>query len=105
MSILVCLLGHRTLTKFYINLKNGYSTGWLQRFVVAEDFTFPTSGYYTLDVLVRYELNRNFQIYTDINNFFSKQYGGIGATGFADDLYYNPQPQRTLRLGLSYTMN
>ena len=91
--------------KFYINLKNGYSTSWINRFVIDEDNTFSTPGYYTLDVLVRYELNRNFQIYTDLNNLFSKQYGGIGATGFADDLFYNPQPQRTLRFGLSYTMN
>ena len=36
---------------------------------------------------------------------FNKRYAGLDATGTPDDLLYNPQPGRQIRLGVNYNMN
>ncbi len=91
--------------KIFVNLRNIFSSDWMRRFVVDSDNNFTTAGYYTLDVQGRFALNRNFQAFVHINNLLNKQYGGIGATGFVDDLFYNPQQTRNFKLGFTYSMN
>jgi outer membrane receptor for ferrienterochelin and colicin len=69
--------------------------------------TFPTifKGVYTLDVLMRYELNRNFKIFFKFNNVFNNKYAGLNATNTPDDLLYNAQELRVFKLGMNYKMN
>ncbi len=63
---------------------------------------FTNDGFYTLDILSRYRISKNFQGYINIRNVFNKRYAGIDATGTIDDLVYNPQSLRTFNFGLSY---
>ncbi len=59
-------------------------------------------GFYTLDVITRYKVSKNFRGYVKVKNVFNRKYAGIDATGTIDDLNYNPQSLRTLSFGLSY---
>ena len=70
-------------------------------------FVFPTvfKGVYTMDLLMRYELNRNFKIYVKLNNVFNNKYPGLNATNTPDDLLFNPQELRVFRMGMNYKMN
>lgn len=98
-------LSFRMYRKIYVHFNNVFATRWVRRFVAPNGTNAFNSGYYTFDFLGRMALTPNFQIYFKINNVFNRRYGGIGASGFLDDLNYNPQPLRTARMGLSYTMN
>jgi len=62
-------------------------------------------GYYTLDVMCNYQLNRNFQISARFNNVLNKEYAGIDANGSPDVLFYNPQSLFTFRIGVNYNLN
>ncbi len=97
----------RPRSKLYLSFKNNVSGKWLRRSTVTQNqqSNFYTDGYYTLDLLTRLELSRHFQVYLKINNLFGKEYGGIGASGFIDDLFYNPQPLTSYIFGLSYNLD
>lgn len=90
--------------RFYIHLNNTIATSYIRQFVDPNGQTFQNDGFYTLDLMLRLKATRNFQLYGHFLNVFNKEYGGIDATGFIDDLFYNPQPLRTFRLGLSYSL-
>lgn len=74
---------------------------------INQEFVYPSNfkGFYTLDVLIRCELTRNFKIYIKINNFLDANYAGLNATNTPDDLIYNPQELSALRVGMNYQMN
>lgn len=92
--------------KLYLNFKNIFMSEWLSRNAFSPDITDDKiAGFYTLDFMARIEITDNFQAYLKINNLFNREYGGIGATGFVDDLFFNPQPNTFVLLGLSYTMD
>ncbi len=97
--------------KFYLYVNNVYSTGWVKRSVPNQvDYqenpdSFKVKGFYTLDLMLRLQMTTNFHAYLKINNFFGKEYGGIGATGLPDDLIFNPQPTSSIQMGMSYRMN
>ncbi|MEZ5083514.1 MAG: TonB-dependent receptor [Bacteroidales bacterium] len=61
-------------------------------------------GFYTMDLINRFKINRNFHAFLIINNLFNAKYGGIDAYGGINDLKYNPQYGRNFRLGFSFTM-
>jgi outer membrane receptor protein involved in Fe transport len=63
-----------------------------------------TKGYYTLDIVGRLSINRNFQAFFQLNNVFNSKYGGIDAYGAEADLVYNPQYGRNFKVGLSFTL-
>ncbi len=63
---------------------------------------FTNDGFYTLDILARYKISKNFQGHIKLINVFNAKYAGIDATGTLDDLAYNPQSLRMLFFGLSY---
>lgn len=67
-----------------------------------ERFTIP--GYYTMDAILIGKLTDNFQAYLKANNFFSKRYFGIDASGTPEDLIRNPQSRRWLSIGVSYQL-
>ena len=87
------------------------STGWLLRFALqqaamADNLTpFMTSGYTTLDLYSRWRISPDFQVSLQLNNLLNEKYGGISATGFLDDLWYNPQQLRNFRIGINYLLN
>ena len=61
-------------------------------------------GYYTLDLMVNYEFNRQLLAYLKFTNFFNAEYAGLDATPDADGLIYNPQSKRFLRFGVNYRL-
>ena len=84
--------------KWVIIFHNHFSGSWKKRFFPLPPETMealgrPTSvnGYYTLDMINRFMINRNFHAFLNINNVFNARYGGIDAYGGLYDLNYNPQ--------------
>lgn len=62
-------------------------------------------NYYSLDIQLRYSINKNLQTFIKLNNVFGREYAGLSASGTGDDLLYNPQRTRFVRLGLNYRLN
>ena len=91
--------------KIYLHFNNTIMGDWVKRYVFSATEPAFNKGFYTLDVIGRVELNRHFQISLQVNNILNQKYGGLEATGFIDDLNYNPQPGVRLFLGLSYSLN
>ncbi len=92
----------------YLNITHIYSSGFVktnisnsQQYNNNPEF-FTNDGFYTMDILGRYRVSKNFQGYISIKNVLNKKYAGIDATGTIDDLVYNPQSLRTITFGLSY---
>ncbi|MDX5404854.1 MAG: TonB-dependent receptor, partial [Bacteroidota bacterium] len=99
------------IRKTHVLIRNQFFSSWLGRPVVLPDIEsfFQNPSYFTTDLQVRYDLGENFQIRLGINNLWNERYGGIGASGglglvldklVLEDLYYNPQPIRTLTIGV-----
>ena len=63
------------------------------------------SQYGTVDLTARVFLSEQFLVYCNIMNVFDREHAGLDATGSPDDLIYNPQPGRFVRLGVNYNMN
>jgi outer membrane receptor protein involved in Fe transport len=59
----------------------------------------------TWDMMARVYLSNHFLLYLHVINLFDSEYSGIDATGSPDDLLYNPQQRRIIRLGVNYNMN
>ena len=94
-----------------IFIHNIYSSKSKKRFFPVEPqrmeelgYAQEVKGYYTMDFLVRYKINKNFQAFLDIKNIFNAKYGGIDAYGSNTDLIYNPQYGRYFEVGLSFRM-
>lgn len=92
-------------------LQNYYCSSSKKRFfplepMAMESLGIPTEveGYYTMDMIARFMINRNFQVFFKLNNVFNSEYGGIDAYGSANDLFYNPQYKRYFKIGLSFRM-
>ena len=63
------------------------------------------SGYHTMDVIMNYNIDKNFLFYIKLFNIFNTKYGGIDASSSNDVLFYNPQSQFIFHLGLNYEFN
>jgi outer membrane receptor protein involved in Fe transport len=61
--------------------------------------------YSTVDVTARLFLSKQFLVYCIFQNIFDREHAGLDASGTPDDLIYNPQPGRFVRLGVNYNMN
>lgn len=59
----------------------------------------------TWDAVLRIYLSNNFLVYASVRNAFNRHHAGIDATGTPDDLLYNPQQGRLIRVGVHYDMN
>jgi hemoglobin/transferrin/lactoferrin receptor protein len=81
-------------------------SGWIRRYTpnlqALENPNYRNDGYYTLDLVTSYQVDRQFRVYARVKNVLDAQYGGIGATGLDVDLLHNPQPGRNMQVGLSY---
>jgi outer membrane receptor protein involved in Fe transport len=96
--------------KFQLTLSTLRNRGMLSKAVVYESFygqqrlrDYPR--YRTWDVMARLYLSDQFLIYMQVQNLFNQEYAGIDATGTPEDLLYNPQPQRIVRIGVNYNMS
>lgn len=101
----------RPVSFLYIYLRNVFSSGWTRKYYplneqVLEQIGYETRtrGYYTLDIVGRLAISRNFQAFFQLNNVFDARYGGIDAYGTEADLRYNPQYGRNFKIGLSFNM-
>jgi hemoglobin/transferrin/lactoferrin receptor protein len=95
----------------YLYFRNIISSGWTRQYfplnkdiLDAIGYDTKTKGYYTLDLVARLIINRNFQAFFQMNNLFNANYAGIDAYGSETDLRYNPQYGRNIRIGLSFTL-
>lgn len=98
--------------RLYLNIRNVLSTQTAKRFFPLspsdmERLGLPTyvSGYYTMDILARLKINRNFDVFAQVYNVFNEKYGGIDAYGNETDLIFNPQYERLTRIGLSFRLD
>ncbi len=100
-----------TVNKFELMLASNRQTSVLSKSIIyAADFErqvtlerYPT--FRSWDMMMRLYLSNHFLIYFNVQNIFNKHYAGLDATGTPDDLLYNPQQGRLLRLGVNYNMN
>lgn len=98
------------LNKWVIILQNNFSSSSKKRFFVfppdiqKELSPISVDGYYTLDMVNRFKINRNFHAFLNFNNILNTHYGGIDAYGGLYDLNYNPQYGFHFKLGFSFTM-
>jgi hemoglobin/transferrin/lactoferrin receptor protein len=95
--------------RFYVNIQNVISSGFYRRYLTSrkdfDDESYFIKGYFTSDVHIRYQINKNFHIFTRAINLFNREYAGIDATGFDVDLWYNPQLMRNVQVGLSFRID
>lgn len=93
--------------KWWLALKSTFSDSWISRNTYTQeafesDPNLELPGFYTLDVITRYKVNKNFQAYLKVVNVFNSPYAGIAATGTVFDLKYNPQMGRFFEYGFSF---
>ncbi len=107
-------LSFNPFSKFTFILDNVFLSGSKTRNLVSlrqavndglDISTLINKGYYTLDIMLNYQLNRNFQISGRFNNILNKEYAGIDANGSPDVLLYNPQSLFAFRIGVNYNLN
>ena len=99
------------IKNFDVGLRFTGSSSWLKRIALDDALlnnaldAITIDGYSTIDLYGRWLINSNFQVSVQINNLLDEEYGGISATGFLDDLNFNPQPLAQYRIGLNYLLN
>ncbi len=62
-------------------------------------------AYYTIDLTLNYDINKNLLLYAKGFNLLNTKYAGIDASASNDILFYNPQSLFTFHLGLNYELN
>ncbi len=95
--------------RLYFNIESAWMSKWLRVIIPFEDL-FPdlfrdVDGFYLMDVNANYRVGENLRLFIKANNLFDEKYGGLGVTGQATDLPYNPQMRRHIRIGLTYNLN
>jgi hemoglobin/transferrin/lactoferrin receptor protein len=100
------------LNGLYLFLRNTISGKTYRKFLplpidVLESIGYPVTipGYYTLDILARYNIGEYLQVFLRVNNVLGAEYGGIDAYGSSRDLLYNPQYGRYYNMGLTFTFD
>ncbi len=92
----------------YFRLDHVITSSWIRRYIPDaasyQDPYYTVNGYYTLDMLGSYDLNKFLRVFIKAKNVFNTLYAGIEPTGVDIDLPYNPQPGRTMQIGLSFKM-
>lgn len=97
--------------KITILLENTYMTQSLSQSFstfqsgVFDDLNNKNAGFYTLDFLVSYKLNKHISSFVKFNNLFNTKYAGIDATEDIDALIFNPQSLRIFRIGVNYRID
>ena len=94
-------LSYRFWKRYHVQADNVYASAF-NTYRFGERFN---PAYYTLDLIGRVDLSRNFLLQLQVKNVFNQRYGGIDATGTSDDLLFNPQVGRILQFGASYRLD
>jgi len=68
------------------------------------DYPVDIEGYYTLDLLARFMISRNFEAFAHFTNVTNARYAGLDSYADENDLFYNPQPGFMMHFGLSFKM-
>ncbi len=63
------------------------------------------AGYYTLDIKMNYQFNKNLFAFLKVNNVFNQEYAGIDGYENLDAMIYTPQSKRFIRAGLNYQLD
>lgn len=94
------------IDRMYLRIETHWMTKWLRILIPFEDWYdelfAETDGYYSMNLLLSYGLSRNLNLYMKVTNLFNEKYGSVNATFLDENLIYNPQLTRYIRLGLSY---
>ncbi len=94
--------------RMYVRIESHWMSKWLRLLIpfeeVYEDLFGDTDGYYTLNALLSYGLSDRLDAYVKATNVFNEKYGSVNATLLDENLIYNPQLGRHLRLGLTYRL-
>lgn len=93
----------------YVYVESHWMSKWLRLLIPFEnlydDLFGNTDGYYAMDAMASFYLSNQLNVFVKVNNIFDEQYGIVNATILEENLLYNPQLRRTVRVGLSYRLN
>ncbi len=89
------------LQNLYVYFQNLWWSRWLDDIIDSKS----KEGFYTLDIICNYQLSQDLNAYCKVINLFDKAYGGVNTGMFGEDMPYNPQTGRSVRLGLTYQLN
>jgi len=97
-------------SKLYLRFESQWLSNWTRRHIanlkVFENHKYARiPGYFNLDLMTSYKLNRNLDIYFRVLNIFDTKYAGLGSSGVDVDLWYNPQLQRNIYFGINFNLN
>jgi len=102
-------LNFKPTKKLFLQFDNVWMSDWLRVFMPFEDESADikesVDGYYTLDLLLNFEVSSNLKVFFKYNNVFNEKYSGLNATGTNEDLPSNPQMGSNMQLGLTYNLN
>jgi hemoglobin/transferrin/lactoferrin receptor protein len=88
----------------YIQVDNTWMTEWMRLFT-QKDLFKDISGYYTIDLLINYNIGMNLQAFIKYNNLLNEKYATPGIIHSDMEMISTPQPGRNFRVGLSYMLN
>ena len=102
----VSMVPYRNL---YINIESHWMSKWLRLLIPFEelyDRLFSNiDGYYAMNLMGGYNISPELRAFIKVTNVFDEAYGGVNATFLGENLVYNPQLRRSIRIGLSYNLN
>ena len=93
----------------YVHIESHWMTKWMKLFLPFEnlfgELFKDTDGYYSMNAMASYHLSHELSLFLKVTNLFDEKYGIVNATLLEENLVYNPQLRRSVRLGLSYRLN
>jgi len=96
-------VGFYPVNNLSVSLRNQFYSSWLSSSVYSVELSESSriDGYFTLDILLNYNLNENVNIFINVYNATNSKYGGlsasndfgisVGGINFSESLLYNPQ--------------
>lgn len=101
-------LSMEPINNMYLHIESHWMTKWLRLLIpfegVYNELFGETDGYYSMNLLVGYDLSSSLNVYMKVNNLFNEKYGSVNATFLDENLIYNPQLTRHVQFGLSYRL-
>ncbi len=88
----------------YLQFDNTWMTEWMRLFTQKDVFE-NVEGYYTIDLLVNYNIGNNLQVFVKVYNLLNEKYATPSVARSDMDMISIPQPGRNIRFGLTYTLN
>lgn len=88
----------------YIQVDNTWMTEWM-RLITQKDLFSDIKGYYTIDLLVNFNIGNNLTAFIKCMNLLNEKYATPGIVQSDMDMISTPQFGRNIRVGLSYMFN